>query len=213
MWIIYRAVAINDVHPDFSSIQNFIHSVMISPSSYEITDQHAFLPPWLTVWKALNVFWRGGVSDDAYIDLALSAAFIGLFVLSWRYLRASYRVYCVAILLISLSFYAARHQSTPRLAASLGAGVSSLHRTGGTIPAANLSVAADRAGCMPVGAIAVFRVAVVDSLRPSSDSRSAEDDRVIIFVNHFPTVVVVSHQVREGCIGRYQDGPDGVTIE
>ena len=106
MWIMYRAVAISDVHPDFSSLQKFIHSVMISPSSYEITDQHAFLPPWLTVWKAFNVFWRGGVSDDAFVDLSLSAAFIGLFVLSWSYLRASYRVYCVAILLISLSFYA-----------------------------------------------------------------------------------------------------------
>jgi Gpi18-like mannosyltransferase len=106
MWIMYRAVAINDVHPDFSSLQNFIHTVMISPSSYEITEQHAFLPPWLTIWKALNVFWRTGVPGEAYIDVALSAAFIGLFVLSWRCLRASYRVYCVAILLVSLSFYA-----------------------------------------------------------------------------------------------------------
>ena len=105
-WVIYRALAISDVHPDFSSAQQFIHTVMISPSSYQITDQHAFLPPWLTVWRAAKVFWRGGVSGDAYIDLSLSIAFTGLFILSWRYMRASYRVYCVAIFLISLSFYA-----------------------------------------------------------------------------------------------------------
>jgi len=105
LWIVYRAVAVNDVHPDFSSLQNFIHSVMISPSSYQITD-HAFLPPWLTVWRATKVFWRGGVSGDGYIHLSLSVAFTGLFILSWRYLRASYRVYCVAIFLIALSFYA-----------------------------------------------------------------------------------------------------------
>jgi len=107
LWIMYRAFAISDVHPDFSSLQNFIHTVMISPSSYEITEQHAFLPPWLTVWKALNVFWSGGTPAEAYIiDAALTVASVGLLVLSWRCLRMSYRVYCVAILLISFSFYA-----------------------------------------------------------------------------------------------------------
>jgi Gpi18-like mannosyltransferase len=105
-WIMYRAIAINDVHPDFSSAQKFIHTVMISPSSYEITAEHAFLPPWLTVWKALNLFWRGDGSIWAYVDMALSVVFIGLLILGWRYLRASYRVYCIAIVLISLSFYA-----------------------------------------------------------------------------------------------------------
>jgi hypothetical protein len=103
-WVIYRAVAINDVHPDFSSLQTFLHTVMISPSSYEITD-HAFLPPWLTVWRVMKVFWRGGAAGDSYINVSLSVTFTGLFVLSWRYLRASYRIYCVAIFLIALSFY------------------------------------------------------------------------------------------------------------
>ena len=107
LWVGYRAVAINDVHPDFSSIQNFLHTVMISPSSYQITEEHAFLPPWLTIWKGLSVFWRHEVSPYAFIDLALGTGFIALVVLSWRYLRTSYRVYCLAIVLVSLSFYAA----------------------------------------------------------------------------------------------------------
>ena len=106
VWIAYRAVAINDVQPDFSSLQKFIHTVMISPSSYEITSQHAFLPPWLTVWRALNVFRRNGISPDAFIDVALGVAFIGVFVLSWSRLRTSYRIYSVAIVLVSFSFYA-----------------------------------------------------------------------------------------------------------
>jgi hypothetical protein len=107
LWIVYRALAISDVHPDFSSLQNFLHTVMISPSSYQITEQHAFLPPWLTVWKALNVFRSGGTPAEAYIiDTALTVASVGLLILSWRCLRMSYRVYCVAILLVSLSFYA-----------------------------------------------------------------------------------------------------------
>src|SRR6185369_7323497 len=105
LWIVYRAVVVNDVHPDFSSLQTFIHTVMISPSSYEITDQHAFLPPWLTVWKVMKVFWRGEAAGDSYVNVSLGVTFIGLFVLSWRYLRTSYRVYCIAIFLIALSFY------------------------------------------------------------------------------------------------------------
>lgn len=107
LWVVYRSVAINDVHPDFSSIQSFLHTVMISPSSYEITEKHAFLPPWLTIWRGLSVFWRHEVSPYAFIDLLLGTGFIALFVLSWRYLRTSYRLYCIAIVLVSLSFYAA----------------------------------------------------------------------------------------------------------
>jgi len=107
LWIMYRALAVSDVHPDFSSVQKFLHTVMISPSSYQITEQHAFLPPWLTIWKALNVFWGGGTPTEAYIiDTALTVASVGLLILSWRCLRMSYRLYCVAILFISLSFYA-----------------------------------------------------------------------------------------------------------
>ena len=54
----------------------------------------------------MKVFWRGEAAGDSYINVSLSVAFIGLFVLSWRYLRTSYRVYCVAIFLVALSFYA-----------------------------------------------------------------------------------------------------------
>ena len=105
VWIAYRAVAINDVQPDFSSVQKFIHSVMVSPASYQIIDDHAFLPPWAALWRAFNVFWRGQAPAGAYVDMALGAVFIALFVLSWRYLRTSYRLYCLAIVLISLSLY------------------------------------------------------------------------------------------------------------
>lgn len=107
LWVVYRGVAINDVHPDFSSIQNFLHTVMLSPSSYQVTEKHVILPPWLTIWRGLNAFWRHEVLPYAFIDLILGAGFIALFVLSWRYLRASYRLYCIAIVLVSLSFYVA----------------------------------------------------------------------------------------------------------
>ncbi|HET6979067.1 MAG TPA: glycosyltransferase family 39 protein [Pyrinomonadaceae bacterium] len=105
-WVVYRAIAINDVHPDFSSVQKFIHTVMISPTSYDITDQHAFLPPWSTLYKGMNVLLGSGASTGVAIDAALSLVFIGLFVLSWREMRMSYRIYSVVIILVALSFYA-----------------------------------------------------------------------------------------------------------
>ena len=107
LWVFYRSVAINDVHPDFSSIQNFLHTVMLSPSIYDVNDKHVILPPWLTIWRGLSAFWRREVLPYAFIDLIVSTGFIALLVLSWRYLRTSYRVYCIAIVLVSLSFYVA----------------------------------------------------------------------------------------------------------
>lgn len=104
-WISYRAFAINDVSPDFSSPQKFIYSVMISPTTYNILDQQQFLPPWVAVWRALQLLWEARVHWGAYIDAWLGLVFIGMFVLGWRFLRTSYRIYSIVIILVSLSFY------------------------------------------------------------------------------------------------------------
>ncbi len=104
-WILYRALAVNDVSPDLSSPQKFIYSVMISPTTYNILDQQQFLPPWVAMWRALQLLWEGRVHWGAYIDTCLGLVFIGMFVLGWRYLRMSYRIYSIVIILVSLSFY------------------------------------------------------------------------------------------------------------
>ena len=104
-WIFYRAFAINDVTPDFSSPQKFIYTVMISPTTYNILDQQQFLPPWIAIWKTLQLLAGGRVHWGAYIDSMLGLVFICMFVLGWRYLRMSYRIYSLVIILVSLSFY------------------------------------------------------------------------------------------------------------
>ena len=104
-WIIYRAIAINDVNPDFSSPQRFIYSVMISPATFNILDQQQFLPPWLAIWKAVVILWSGQVHWAAYGDVVLGALFIGMFVFGWPCLRTSYRIYSLAIILVALSFH------------------------------------------------------------------------------------------------------------
>jgi len=54
-----------------------------------------------------------------------------------------------------------------------------------------------------------LRVGMVGTLTESS---AGEDDCVIIFVDHFPTLIV-AEQAREWRVGRDQDGLDAVTIE
>jgi len=107
-WILFRAFAINDVRPDFSSPQKFIYSVMISPTTYTLLDQQQFLLPWVALWKALQVLWEGRVHSAAYVDALLGLIFVSMFVLGWRFLRTSYRIYSLAIILVSLSFYTGR---------------------------------------------------------------------------------------------------------
>lgn len=104
-WIIYRTVAVNDVRPDFSSPQRFIYSVMLSPATYRILDEQQFLPPWKALWKATVILLNGKVYWSAYLDAALGGLFIAMLVFGWKYLRTSYQIYSLAIVLVSLSFF------------------------------------------------------------------------------------------------------------
>jgi Gpi18-like mannosyltransferase len=104
-WIFFRAFAINDVSPDFSSAQKFVYSVMISPTTYTILDQQQFLPPWTAIWKTLQLLSEGRVHWGAYVDTMLGLVFLSMFVLAWRSMRTSYRIYSLVIILVSLSFY------------------------------------------------------------------------------------------------------------
>jgi len=103
VWILYRAFAINDVTPDFSSPQRFIYSIMVSPTAYQIFQDQKFLPPWQSLWMALGAYWRGTVHGSAHGDAFLAAVFITMFVFAWRYLRTSYKIYSLAVVLIALS--------------------------------------------------------------------------------------------------------------
>jgi hypothetical protein len=105
VWIAYRAFAISDVTPDFSTPQHFIYSVMISPSHYKVFPNQQFLPPWVALWKAVKILWQGGLHWSAYGDALLGGVFIAMFVIGWRHLRTSYRLYSLAIILVALSYH------------------------------------------------------------------------------------------------------------
>jgi Gpi18-like mannosyltransferase len=104
-WILYRALVINEVNPDLRSADKFIYSVMLSPTTYEILDKQQFLPPWVAMWRAIKTLFRVDIYPAAYIDAVLGIVFISMFVLAWRHLRMSYRIYSLIMILVSLSFF------------------------------------------------------------------------------------------------------------
>lgn len=107
-WILYRMVALNDVQPDFSSLESFIYSVVISPNSLSGETAgnmiQGFRWPWLVLWEAIHkAVAEPGV--DIIVNLVLVAVFAGLLALTWKKMRLSYKVYSVVIFLVSLSYY------------------------------------------------------------------------------------------------------------
>lgn len=104
-WILYRAIAINDVRPNFSSPQTFIYSVLVSPHAYRISSELEFLPPWVAVWRAFSAYSSGRMHWSAYGDVFLAVVFLSMLVLGWRYLRTSYKLYSLAVVVIAISFH------------------------------------------------------------------------------------------------------------
>lgn len=105
VWISYRAIAINDVRPDFSSLQTFIFSVMVSPTAHNIYQDQYFMWPWKALWKAAEVLWTGQSHWTAWGDISLAVAFVALLGFGWRKLRTSYRVYSLSVVLLALSLH------------------------------------------------------------------------------------------------------------
>jgi Gpi18-like mannosyltransferase len=107
-WIVYRAISLQDLNPDTSSLHSLIYTVLISPSSSEIVSEQAFLFPVYTFWLALDTFLS---NPRLYlgIDLILGIGFLVLFVIAWPQMRTSYRIYALVIVLVSFSYYTGPH--------------------------------------------------------------------------------------------------------
>lgn len=103
-WLLYRALALNDLQVDWSHPQALIYSLLISPSSAQVVPQQAFLPPWQSLWLALETFSRAP-EFSLGVDLTLGFGFLVLFGLAWPRLRGSYRLYSLAIILVSFAYY------------------------------------------------------------------------------------------------------------
>jgi Gpi18-like mannosyltransferase len=105
VWIVYRALVLNDnVQPDFSSLHSLIYSIIISPNAQKIVPEQSFLWPWQALWLAVQKLFFD-FEPTLAIDLFLGFSFLGLTVLAWPRIRTSYRIYMIAIIVISFAYH------------------------------------------------------------------------------------------------------------
>jgi hypothetical protein len=108
VWLVYRAVALNDLQANFSDPQALIYSLLISPDSSKIVPNQAFLWPWEAFYLALAKLWREP-EYSLVIDLVLGIGFLALSILAWRNLRTSYRLLAITIILVSFGYHTGPH--------------------------------------------------------------------------------------------------------
>jgi hypothetical protein len=104
VWLGYRAIALGDLTANYGDPQALIYSVLISPSSSKVVPIQAFLWPWQALGLALSKTFHAP-DFSLTVDLVLAAWFIMMLASAWPHLRASYRIYTLAILLVSFAYY------------------------------------------------------------------------------------------------------------
>lgn len=104
IWVAYRAIVLNDLNPDFSSLHRAIYSLLISPDATYVVPDQTFMWPWKALGVAgLHLWQRPDV--DIVLNFILGGYFLILLLLSWKQLRISYRIYTLVITLISFAYH------------------------------------------------------------------------------------------------------------
>lgn len=103
-WIVYRALALNDLAVDFTSLHALVYSFLISPSAVEVVPVQTFLWPWQALYLALAQLWRAP-DVDLIVNLAGGGYFLLMTAWAWPRLRISDRWYVALILLVSFGYH------------------------------------------------------------------------------------------------------------
>lgn len=103
-WVTYRAIALGDLQPSLTGIQDLIYSLLISPSATEVVPIQAFLWPWDAMGRAVTKLIVAP-DLDIIVNLIGGTWFLFLLVGAWRYLPVGDRIYSVAIALVSFSYH------------------------------------------------------------------------------------------------------------
>jgi hypothetical protein len=104
LWIGYRGLFLYDISAKVQNFQSFVYSFLISPDAHHVVPVQGFFWPWQVLSWAVRMLWREGIYQHV-LDLGLAGWFVVMTVMSWRYLRPSYRLYVLAVVLVSFSYY------------------------------------------------------------------------------------------------------------
>jgi Gpi18-like mannosyltransferase len=104
VWLVYRALSLNDMHINTANFQKFVYSIIISPSATNVVSDQQFIWPWLAIKNALlKLFTQPDI--DIWVNMIAAVFFLVLLSISWKKIRLSYRLYALGITLISFSYY------------------------------------------------------------------------------------------------------------
>jgi len=104
LWLIYRAAFLSDLNLDIHSFHELIYSFLISSSAVEVVSTQTFMWPWRALALAFMRLWQAH-DLDLIVNLIFGLVFLLAAIFSWRRLRLSYRLYVLAITLISFSYH------------------------------------------------------------------------------------------------------------
>jgi hypothetical protein len=102
IWAIYRIFYLHEGSLDFTNLQGFIYTALLSPSAKKIIDTQEMIWPWQAFSVALPKLIQGPDIGDI-MTVGLGVAFVVLFVVAWKYLSPAYRIYTLVIILVSFS--------------------------------------------------------------------------------------------------------------
>jgi Gpi18-like mannosyltransferase len=103
IWLVYRALFLNDLNVTFSNIHRFIYSLLISPSSTKVVPEQQFVWPWLAVKNSIDVL-ISHPDIDIWVNLIAAVFFIVILAFSWTRMRISYRLYSLVITMVAFSY-------------------------------------------------------------------------------------------------------------
>jgi hypothetical protein len=104
LWLGYRGIVLGDLKPDFSNIQAFIYSFLISPSASQVVYTQQFLWPWQAFYLSIQkIFTQPDI--DIWDNIILGILFLLVLAVTWKKMRISYRIYSLVIALVSFSYY------------------------------------------------------------------------------------------------------------
>lgn len=104
LWIAYRAIVLNDVQSKATNFQDFIYSIVISPSASKVVLIQQFIWPWQAIRNAISVLLTKP-DIDIWVNLIAAGIFLLILAISWKSMRLSYRLYSLAITIVSFSYY------------------------------------------------------------------------------------------------------------
>lgn len=104
LWMIYRVIIIHDFILNFTDIQAFIYSTLISPSANQVVTAQKFVWPWQALYYSINkIITQPDL--DIWVNIILGFLYLVILAISWKKTRISYRIYSCAIALVSFSYY------------------------------------------------------------------------------------------------------------